>query len=254
MAAALHQAQLAAQHQEVPVGAVLVCGGKVITQAFNQTETSGNPTAHAEMLCIQQAALKLGGWRLLESTLYVTLEPCPMCAGALLQSRMGTLVYGARNTLLGDTSADTAVPCVKDQSCHVAINFDSLATSSFALHGSCHVGINFDSLATSCFALTWYVIFGQELMEAGFHFCHDKILTTVQQQCPADHILFMTTCRSVISAGPEQCVHAIMSCNCSGVLHAQVRRGVLAHECGNTMKQFFKERRQALHTSSKPDC
>ena len=120
MAAALHQAQLAAQQQEVPVGAVLVCGGKIITQAFNQTEKSGNPTAHAEMLCIQQAALKLGGWRLLESTLYVTLEPCPMCAGALLQSRVGTLVYGARNTLLGDTSADTPVPCVKDQSCHVA--------------------------------------------------------------------------------------------------------------------------------------
>ena len=121
MAAALHQAKLAAQQQEVPVGAVLVCGGKIITQAFNQTERSGNPTAHAEMLCIQQAAMKLGGWRLLESTLYVTLEPCPMCAGAVLQSRVGTLVYGARNTLLGETSADTPVPCVKAQSCHVAM-------------------------------------------------------------------------------------------------------------------------------------
>ena len=102
MTAALDQAHLAAQQQEVPVGAVLVLNGQVVATAYNQTEQTGNPTAHAEMLCIQQAALKLGGWRLLDCTLYVTLEPCPMCAGALLQSRVGTVVYGARNTLLGD--------------------------------------------------------------------------------------------------------------------------------------------------------
>lgn len=102
MAEALQQAQLAAEQQEVPVGAVMVCGGQVICKAHNQVEQTGNPTAHAEMLCIQQSAGILGRWRLLESTLYVTLEPCPMCAGALLQSRVGTVVYGARNTLLGD--------------------------------------------------------------------------------------------------------------------------------------------------------
>lgn len=101
MVIALQQAQLAAQQQEVPVGAVLVCNDQVITKAYNQTEQTGNPTAHAEMLCIQQAALNRGDWRLLDCTLYVTLEPCPMCAGALLQSRVGTVVYGARNTLLG---------------------------------------------------------------------------------------------------------------------------------------------------------
>ena len=101
MAEALQEAQLAAQQQEVPVGAVLVCNGQLVARAHNQTEQTGNPTAHAEMLCIQQAAGILNGWRLLESTLYVTLEPCPMCAGALLQSRVGTVVYGARNTLLG---------------------------------------------------------------------------------------------------------------------------------------------------------
>lgn len=102
MAEALQQAQIAAEQQEVPVGAVMVCGGQVISKAHNQVEQTGNPTAHAEMLCIQQSAGILGRWRLLESTLYVTLEPCPMCAGALLQSRVGTVVYGARNTLLGD--------------------------------------------------------------------------------------------------------------------------------------------------------
>ena len=101
MAEALQQAQLAAQQQEVPIGAILVFNKQVIARAHNLTEQTKNPTAHAEMLCIQQAAGAVGGWRLLESTLYVTLEPCPMCAGALLQSRVGTVVYGAKNTLLG---------------------------------------------------------------------------------------------------------------------------------------------------------
>lgn len=101
MSLAIAEAELAAQQQEVPVGAVLVLGDQVISSAHNQTEQTGNPTAHAEMLCIQEAASKLGGWRLLDSTLYVTLEPCPMCAGALLQSRVGTVVYGAKNSLLG---------------------------------------------------------------------------------------------------------------------------------------------------------
>ena len=102
MAEALQQAQLAADQHEVPVGAVMVCSGQVIARAYNQVEQTGNPTAHAEMLCIQQAAGILGGWRLLESTLYVTLETSRMCAGALLQSRVGTVVDGARNSLLGN--------------------------------------------------------------------------------------------------------------------------------------------------------
>lgn len=101
MALAIEEAQLALQQKEVPVGAVLTVGSKVISRAHNQTEQTGNPIAHAEMLCIQDAAAKLGGWRLLDSSLYVTLEPCPMCAGALLQSRVGRVIYGARNTLLG---------------------------------------------------------------------------------------------------------------------------------------------------------
>jgi tRNA(adenine34) deaminase len=102
MRLALHQAQLAADAGEVPVGAVLVSSdGEVLATACNQTERSADPTAHAELVCIRGAAAARGAWRLLHATLYVTLEPCPMCAGALLQSRVGTVVYGARNTLLG---------------------------------------------------------------------------------------------------------------------------------------------------------
>ncbi|KAL4425533.1 hypothetical protein ABPG75_009549 [Micractinium tetrahymenae] len=102
MRLALEQAAAAAAADEVPVGAVLVSSqGEVLAAARNETEGAGDPTAHAEMLCLRAAAARAGGWRLLDATLYVTLEPCPMCAGALLQARVGTVVYGARNTLLG---------------------------------------------------------------------------------------------------------------------------------------------------------
>ncbi|PSC77002.1 tRNA(adenine(34)) chloroplastic [Micractinium conductrix] len=102
MRLALEQATAAAADDEVPVGAVLVsASGEVLAAARNATERSADPTAHAELLCIRSAATAVGGWRLLDATLYVTLEPCPMCAGALLQARVGTVVYGARNPLLG---------------------------------------------------------------------------------------------------------------------------------------------------------
>jgi tRNA(adenine34) deaminase len=92
----------AADAGEVPVGAVLVSGGgAVLAAARNRCELDADPTAHAEMLCIREAAARQHGWRLLDSTLYVTLEPCPMCAGAALQARVGSVVYGARNSLLG---------------------------------------------------------------------------------------------------------------------------------------------------------
>ena len=99
---ALEQAKLAYARGEVPVGAVLVSpDGDIVSHAYNRTEMDRDPTSHAEMNCIRLAAGASGGWRLLDCTLYVTLEPCPMCAGAILQSRVGTVVYGARNTLLG---------------------------------------------------------------------------------------------------------------------------------------------------------
>jgi tRNA(Arg) A34 adenosine deaminase TadA len=102
MKMAIEQATLAWDEGEVPVGAVLVAPtGEVISKGYNRTERDGDPTSHAEMNCIRKACSMSGGWRLLDCTLYVTLEPCPMCAGAILQSRVGTLVYGAPNTLLG---------------------------------------------------------------------------------------------------------------------------------------------------------
>jgi tRNA(adenine34) deaminase len=95
MGRALELAQQAAQEDEVPVGAVIVRNGQMIAAAYNQREQLADPTAHAEMIAITQAASQLQSWRLNDCKLYVTLEPCPMCAGAILQSRIPKVVYGA---------------------------------------------------------------------------------------------------------------------------------------------------------------
>ena len=81
---------------------MLVHNGQVIAAEHNRVEENSDPTAHAEMLCLQHAAAQQGGWRLLQSSLYVTLEPCPMCAGAMLLSRVGTVIYGTNSPLLGE--------------------------------------------------------------------------------------------------------------------------------------------------------
>ncbi|GAQ87257.1 tRNA arginine adenosine deaminase [Klebsormidium nitens] len=101
MRLALAEAERGAGEGEIPVGAVLVLGDEVLAKAHNRVERGKDPTLHAEMICIREAAKKLKAWRLLDCTLYVTLEPCPMCAGAILQSRIKRLVWGAPNTLLG---------------------------------------------------------------------------------------------------------------------------------------------------------
>ncbi|MEE3365329.1 MAG: tRNA adenosine(34) deaminase TadA [Planctomycetota bacterium] len=95
MRQALDQARAAFEEDEVPVGAVVVHEERAIAQAHNQRETLNDPTAHAEMIAITQAAEALGSWRLTDCTLYVTLEPCPMCAGAIVQARLPTVLFGA---------------------------------------------------------------------------------------------------------------------------------------------------------------
>lgn len=101
MRAALEEAEIARQQGEVPVGAVVVCGGKVIAQAHNERENACDPTAHAEILALRRAARALGRWRLTDCTLVVTLEPCPMCAGAAAMARVGEVIYGAADPQAG---------------------------------------------------------------------------------------------------------------------------------------------------------
>ena len=91
----------AGEEEEIPVGAVIVRGEQIIAAAHNQREALRDPTAHAEMLAITQAAESINNWRLNECTLYVTLEPCPMCAGAILNSRIPRVVYGAADAKAG---------------------------------------------------------------------------------------------------------------------------------------------------------
>jgi tRNA(adenine34) deaminase len=95
MSIALEEARRAAKFGEVPIGAVVVYDGNIIARAHNWRESWRDPTAHAELIALQEASRRLGGWRLEECDLYVTLEPCPMCAGAIMLSRIRHLYYGA---------------------------------------------------------------------------------------------------------------------------------------------------------------
>jgi tRNA(adenine34) deaminase len=97
MGLALAEARAALDHGDVPIGAVVVVDGVVVARRHNERELTGDPTAHAEILAMRDAAAALGSWRLEGATLYVTLEPCPMCAGALVNARVSRLVFGARN-------------------------------------------------------------------------------------------------------------------------------------------------------------
>ncbi len=94
-------ANRAAQEDEIPVGCVIVRDGKIIGRGYNKREQLQDATMHAEIEAIRQACLEKGSWRLDDCTLYVTLEPCPMCAGAILQSRIGCVVFGSRDKQLG---------------------------------------------------------------------------------------------------------------------------------------------------------
>lgn len=103
MQAAIAEAKRAEAEGEVPVGAVIIHEGRIIGRGRNQRESSQDPTTHAEMIAIRQAADALGSWRLIETTLYVTLEPCPMCAGALVNARVPRVVWGCNDPKAGAT-------------------------------------------------------------------------------------------------------------------------------------------------------
>jgi tRNA(adenine34) deaminase len=101
MTLAIEEAMAALDHGDVPVGAVVVSGGDVVASRHNERERTGDPTAHAEILVLRDAAAARGSWRLDGATLYVTLEPCPMCAGAALNARVDRVVFGAADPKAG---------------------------------------------------------------------------------------------------------------------------------------------------------
>ncbi len=101
MRLALREATRAAEHEDVPIGAVVVRAGEVIGLGGNERELRADPTAHAELIALREAARHLGSWRVLDSVLYVTLEPCAMCAGAIVLARVPRVVFGARDPKAG---------------------------------------------------------------------------------------------------------------------------------------------------------
>ncbi len=112
MREALEEAAKACARGEVPIGAVVVLNGEIIGRGHNLREMTNDGTAHAEVLALREAARKIGGWRLEGTTLYSTIEPCPMCAGAVVQCRVKTLVYGAKDPKAG--AVDSLVDLVRD--------------------------------------------------------------------------------------------------------------------------------------------
>ena len=101
MRLALREAERALEHDDVPIGAVVVRGGEVIGAAKNERELRGDPTAHAEVLALREASARVGSWRVLDSVLYVTLEPCAMCAGAIVLARVPRVVWGTADPKAG---------------------------------------------------------------------------------------------------------------------------------------------------------
>jgi tRNA(adenine34) deaminase len=101
MRLALREADRAAEHGDVPVGAIIVLDGEVIATGRNERELRGDPTAHAEIIALREASEKIGGWRLLDTILYVTLEPCAMCAGAIVLARVPRVVYATTDPKAG---------------------------------------------------------------------------------------------------------------------------------------------------------
>lgn len=133
MALALEQAARAASLGEVPVGAVAVLGDKIIGRGFNMKEMVNDPTAHAELIAIKEAADFLDNWRLIGVTLYSTLEPCPMCAGAMIQARLERLVYGAKDIRFGADGSVLDVLSDPRFNHHVAVTSGILEAKAAAL-------------------------------------------------------------------------------------------------------------------------
>jgi tRNA(adenine34) deaminase len=117
MREALRAAREAQTRDEVPIGCCIVAGGKLIARAGNRTRTDCDPTAHAEIVALREAAAKIGNYRLVEATVYSTIEPCAMCAGALIQARVSLLVYGATDEKAGAVESHFQI-CSADQLNH----------------------------------------------------------------------------------------------------------------------------------------
>lgn len=123
MEMALEEARQAAREGEIPVGAVLVREGQVLARNHNRREQDRDATAHAEVLVLREACRQLGRWRLSDTVLYVTLEPCPMCAGAIWNARVGRLVYGAWDSASGACGSQFNLPA------HPSLNFRTQVTA-----------------------------------------------------------------------------------------------------------------------------
>lgn len=130
MRLALKEAEAAAEQGEVPVGAIIVVDGQVVSRAGNKRETLGDPTAHAEILALREAAARLDTWRLSQASIYVTVEPCLMCMGALLMARVARLVYGCADAKAGACGSLYDISCDPRLNHRIAVTRGVLADAA----------------------------------------------------------------------------------------------------------------------------
>lgn len=140
MRLALREAERALGHEDVPIGAVVVKDGEVLATACNERELRGDPTAHAEILALREASSKLGGWRLSGSVLYITLEPCAMCAGATVLARVERIVYAAKDPKAGAAGSVFDIYAEPKLNHHPQLAGDLLASESAELLQSFFAG------------------------------------------------------------------------------------------------------------------
>lgn len=220
MRLALQQAQLAFEAGEVPIGAVLVVNSEVAAAAYNLTETKQNPLSHAELLCISAAADQQLAWRLQEATLYSTIEPCPMCAGAILQARLARLVYGAKQPRCGADGSWVALFPRQQQR-----QEQQQQQQQAAGQGCCHEAQlqQADPVAQP------------QQADLPTHTCSP--LQALQEQRQQQQPQYQQ---------PEQQQHQALQPVGPHPFHPdiQVTGGVLAEECATLMREFFRERRR----------
>jgi tRNA(adenine34) deaminase len=216
MRQALQQAQSAFEAGEVPIGAVLVINSEVAAAAYNLTETKQNPLSHAELLCISAAADQQLAWRLQEATLYSTIEPCPMCAGAILQARLARLVYGAKQPRCGADGSWVSMFPRQPQ--------EQQRQQQVGGQGCCEAA-----------QLQWNPVNQSQQADLPTNQCPASQALQEQQQQQQPH-----------SQQPEQQQHRALQPSGPHPFHPniQVTGGVLAEECADLMRAFFKNRRR----------
>jgi tRNA(adenine34) deaminase len=253
MRLALQQAKTAYEQGEVPIGAVLVINSEVIAAAYNMTETKQNPLCHAELLCISAAAQEQLAWRLHEATLYSTIEPCPMCAGAALQARLARLVYGARQPRVGADGSWVAMFPQQQQQAQQQQQTQQPIQQQVPQEACHEQQLRHNATAEQVQPIQKASVYdgslGQEPVSRHQHVQQQQQATkqdVQQQQLQQQQVPEQQEAGDTVEQQYIQQQHQPLQPVGPHPFHPDIRvtRGVLASECATLMKTFFRKRRE----------